>query len=289
MKKFVVMSGGFHPFHAGHASLYQQAKESFPDATVLVCATNVQKDRPFPFALKQKLAQLSGVPPKDFIEVSRQFSTQDPALAKRIGDPNKAIVIFVRSDKDKNEEPQPWRLNPDGSIPMTKGSKNHPPRPTSNYLLEYPGAGQPLEPASKHVYMAYLTTVEFSGGLTSASEIRKEWPTLDDENKLNRVMSLYPATQKNPKLAQNVVGMFDQVMNNEVNENVGTEGVPPVTKLTAVALNAIEKVAESKYPTSNKKQLEFIKFATNALKNISVQNESTMTKVSKNTDYLEEK
>ena len=29
MKKFVVMSGGFHPFHAGHASLYQQAKEAF--------------------------------------------------------------------------------------------------------------------------------------------------------------------------------------------------------------------------------------------------------------------
>ena len=55
MKKFVVMSGGFHPFHAGHASLYQQAKEAFPDATVLVCATNVQKDRPFPFSLKQKL------------------------------------------------------------------------------------------------------------------------------------------------------------------------------------------------------------------------------------------
>ena len=212
MKKFVVMSGGFHPFHAGHASLYQQAKEAFPDATVLVCATNVQKDRPFPFKLKQKLAQLSGVPPKDFIEVSRQFSIEDSALAKRIGDPNNAIVIYVRSDKDRNEQPQPWRLNPDGSIPMTKGSKNHPPRPTSDYLLEYPKDGQPLEPASKHVYMAYLKTVKFGGGLKSASEIRAEWPTLDNNDKLNRVMSLYPATQKNPKLAQNVVGMFDQVM-----------------------------------------------------------------------------
>ena len=107
MKKFVVMSGGFHPFHAGHASLYQQAKEAFPDATVLVCATNVQKDRPFPFSLKQKLAQLSGVPPKDFIEVSRQFTTEDPAVASRIGDPNKAVVIYVRSTKDRNEPPTP--------------------------------------------------------------------------------------------------------------------------------------------------------------------------------------
>ena len=94
MKKFVVMSGGFHPFHAGHADLYQQAKEAFPDAKVLVCATNAQEERPFPFALKKKLAQLSGVPPKDFIQVSRQFSAQDPALARLIGDQNNAIVIL---------------------------------------------------------------------------------------------------------------------------------------------------------------------------------------------------
>jgi cytidyltransferase-like protein len=218
MKKFVVMSGGFHPFHAGHASLYQQAKEAFPDAIVLVCATNVQKDRPFPFTLKKKLAQLSGVPAKDFIEVSNQFTAQDPALANRIGDPNKAIVIYVRSDKDRNDFPMPWKLNPDGSVPMTKGSKNHPPRPISNYLLEYPGEGQPLDPVSKHAYMAYLKTIEFGPGITSATQIRKAWPTLNDKRKTAMVMSLYPAAQKNPKLAQNVVGMFDQVMGGQVDE-----------------------------------------------------------------------
>jgi hypothetical protein len=32
------------------------------------------------------------------------------------------------------------------------------------------------------------------------------------------VMSLYPATQKNPKLAKNVVGMFDEVMGGQVDE-----------------------------------------------------------------------
>jgi hypothetical protein len=211
MKKFVVMSGGFHPFHAGHASLYQQAKEAFPDAKVLVCATNVQSDRPFPFSLKKKLAQLSGVPPKDFIEVSRQFTIQDPALAQRIGNPDDAIVIYVRSDKDRNEAPQPWKLGPDGKPPVgKKGPKKG--LPLSNYLLEYPGEGKPLEPVSKHAYMAYLKTVEFGPGITSASEIRNAWPKLNEKRKLAMVMSLYPTTKSNPKLAQNVVGMFDQVM-----------------------------------------------------------------------------
>ena len=69
MKKFVVMSGGFHPFHAGHASLYEQAKKVFPDAKVLVCATNVQTERPFPFKIKKALAELSVIPPNDFIEL----------------------------------------------------------------------------------------------------------------------------------------------------------------------------------------------------------------------------
>jgi cytidyltransferase-like protein len=61
MKKLVVMPGGFHPFHAGHLALYQSAKKAFPDAEVYVAATNDQSERPFPFALKEKLAKLAGV------------------------------------------------------------------------------------------------------------------------------------------------------------------------------------------------------------------------------------
>jgi hypothetical protein len=60
--------------------------------------------------------------------------------------------------------------------------------------------------------MAYLPTVEFGPGITSASEIRNAWPTLNDKRKTAMVMSLYPATQKNPALAANIVAMLDQVM-----------------------------------------------------------------------------
>ena len=208
MNKLVVISGGFHPFHAGHMALYNSAKKTFPDADIVVGATNVQTARPFPFKVKQKLAKVSGIPPKDFVEVSRQFSAQDPEIAKRIDDPEDTVLIFVRSEKDKNEAPMPWSLNPDGSVPVGKRTG----KPLSNYLLPYKGNENNLKPLTKHAYMAYLPTVEFGPGITSATEIRNAWPTLDDKRKTAMVMSLYPATQKNPALAANVVAMLDQVM-----------------------------------------------------------------------------
>lgn len=58
MKQLVIMPGGFHPFHAGHAALYNSAREAFPGADVYVAATNDTSTRPFTFAVKEKLAQL---------------------------------------------------------------------------------------------------------------------------------------------------------------------------------------------------------------------------------------
>jgi glycerol-3-phosphate cytidylyltransferase-like family protein len=198
MKKLVVMPGGFHPFHAGHLALYQSAKKAFPDAEVYVAATNDQSERPFPFALKEKLAKLAGVEPGHFIQVKSPFQAKE---ITQNYDPDQDVLIFVRSEKDRTEQPQPGGTKKDGS---------------PAYFQPY--TGKDLQPFSKHAYMAYLPTVEFGPGITSATQIRKAWPTLNDKRKTAMVMSLYPATQKNPKLAQNVVGMFDQVMGGQVDE-----------------------------------------------------------------------
>jgi hypothetical protein len=48
--------------------------------------------------------------------------------------------------------------------------------------------------------------------MTSATEIRGAWPTLNEKRKTALVMSLYPKTQKNPKLAQTVVKMLDMAI-----------------------------------------------------------------------------
>ena len=223
MKQLVLISGGFHPFHPGHLSLYQAAKETFPSADVVVAATNDTSERPFPFKIKQKLAQVSGVPPKNFVEVSRQFNAMEPAIASRIKNINDTVLIFVRSDKDQNKPPLPAALDPaTGQLPLAKRGPNKG-QPVSDYLQYLAGNEDNIQPMTQHAYMAYLPTEEFGSGMTSASEIRAEWPGLDQQGKIDRVKSLYPLTRTNPALADNVVGMLDTAMGTEIKGQVSTD------------------------------------------------------------------
>lgn len=191
MRKLVIMPGGFHPFHAGHAALYDAARRTFPDADVYVAATDDTSTRPFPFAVKEKLAKLAGVEPGHFVRVKSPFRAEEITQSY---DPESTVLIFVRSSKDQDKPPQPGGVKRDGS---------------PSYL-------QPLtddpEPMTQHGYMAYLPTVEFAGGLTSATEIRRAWPALTDQKKQAMVMTLYPKTRNNPRLAANVARLLDSAM-----------------------------------------------------------------------------
>lgn len=207
MKQVVVMPGGFHPFHAGHYSLYQQAQKAFPGADVYVAATNDTSARPFPFAVKEKLAQLAGVAPGHFVQVKSPFRAEE-ITAKY--DPATTQLIFVRSTKDTDKPPQAGGVKKDG---------------TPAYLQLLKGQAE-LAPMSRHAYMAYLPTVEFGPGMTSATEIRAAWPKLNDKRKTALVMSLYPKTQTNPRLAATVVKMLDTAIGTGLNE-ISFFRVPP--------------------------------------------------------------
>jgi hypothetical protein len=196
MTTVVIMPGGFHPFHAGHAALYNSARRAFPDAEVFVAATNDTSSRPFPFAVKEKLAKLAGVEAGHFVQVKSPFRAEEITAQF---DPNQDVLIFVRSEKDANKPPQAGGVKKDGS---------------PAYLQPLMGAKK-LEPFARHAYMAYLPTVEFGPGMTSATEIRAAWPRLNEKRKTALVMSLYPATQKNPPLAANVVKLLDTAIGGE--------------------------------------------------------------------------
>ena len=202
MATVVILPGGFHPYHAGHYALYQSAQRAFPDADIYVAATDDRSTRPFPFKIKEKLAYLAGVEPGHFVQVKSPFRADE--ITSKFN-PEQDSLIFVRSTKDAKEPPHAGGVLKSG-------------KPA--YLQPLLGAKR-LDTFARHAYMAYLPTVEFGPGMTSATEIRTAWPQLNEKRKTALVMSLYPATQNNPKLAATVVKMLDMAIITERDISVG--------------------------------------------------------------------
>ena len=192
MKKLVIIPGGFHPFHAGHKALYDAARDAFPSADVYVAATADTASRPFPFEVKQKLARMAGIDGHRFIQVKSPFQARE---ITQHYDPNDTVLIFARSEKDRDSQPQAGGVKKDG---------------TASYLQPYKRNG--LEPMSQHGYMVYLPTVQFGPGMTSATEIRAKWPGMTPEQKIALVNQLYPDTQQKTRLGGVIVQMLDTVL-----------------------------------------------------------------------------
>lgn len=192
MKKLVILPGGYHPYHAGHRALYDAAVAAFPRADVFVAATADTSQRPFPFPVKRFLAQQAGVPANRFIQVKSPFRAEE---ITQMYDPQDTQLIFVRSEKDRMKPPQAGGVRRDGS---------------PAYLQPYRRNG--LEPMARHGYMAYLPTVQFGPGMTSATEIRAKWPDMSDKEKLALVQMMYPVTASNVAAAGKIVAMLDEIM-----------------------------------------------------------------------------
>jgi hypothetical protein len=199
MKKIVIMPGGFHPFHAGHLALYKSAVEAFPGADVYVAASDNQKERPFPFKVKEALATVAGIPKGKFVQVKSPFRPEE--ITKHY-DSSEDALIFVRSDKDRREHPKPGGTKKDGS---------------PAYYQAYNEKN--LKPFAEEGYIAYLPTVPFAGGMTSATEIRKAWPRLDELGKIELIRSMYPDSELSVPKVKKLVQMLDAVLVGELTES----------------------------------------------------------------------
>jgi GNAT superfamily N-acetyltransferase len=210
----VIIPGGFHPFHPGHLSLYRSAQKAFPGATIIYAATDDQKERPFAFADKQKLATIAGVPEGAFQMVKSPFVARE--ITQNF-DPNTTVLIFARSEKDRDEPPKPGGVKKNGE---------------PSYLQPY--AKGDLAPMSQHGYMAYLPTVQFDAGpsgVTSATQIRNMWPQADDAQKNAIISDLYP---RNPAVARQILdkylggglaeGLLDKFVKPKMKFNIETAG-----------------------------------------------------------------
>ena len=199
------MPGGFHPFHPGRKSLYDWAVKQFGQTNVYVAATNDTSTRPFPFDVKKQLASFAGVPPTNFIQVKSPFNLNSYTGLLADG----TALVFVRSEKDRNEQPQPDKTKKDG---------------TPGYIKSW--TGKDMEDYVSSGYMAYGPTQEFqfSGvDIKSASELRNAWPSMAPEDKRKAAEEMYPG--KGIEAAK----LLDNALGSEQEESV-KEWVGPALK-----------------------------------------------------------
>ena len=207
MKKIVVLPGGFHPFHAGHLALYKQALAKFKDADVYMAASDDQKNRPFPFKLKQLLAtEVAGIPKNRFVQVKSPFIPKEITSMDKY-DSEKDALIVVRSKKDQNKSPLPDQIRKsDGKM---------------GYYISYPlGENPALEPFADHAYIDYLAVVPFAGGMTSATEIRNAWPKLDELGKIELIKGMYPEEEMTVPKVKKISQILDSVLVRKLTEDV---------------------------------------------------------------------
>lgn len=186
-KTVVIYPGRFHPFHKGHASVYNKLKQQFPTADVFISTsekTDPEKS-PFSYEEKERMIQSAGIDPK-FVEM-----TKNPYLAQEIinnYDLDKTKIIFAVADKDmEGDKPRfKFGLKKDG---------------TPSYFQPFKSIDE-AQFASKHGYIATLPTMDFKilgKDVRSASEIRELYKNSDDQGRRDLIQDLYGSMDEEVK------------------------------------------------------------------------------------------
>lgn len=199
MNTLVIYPGGFHPFHPGHASVFDHLAKRFPSADVFIAASDTTKKRPFDFDEKKFLANQSGIPNNRFVQVKSPYSAEE---ITQHYDPKNTQVIFVLSTKDENRIQKLTTPRVDGT--------------PSKYKLWTPDATDPMD---KTYYLYLAPTKPFkilNQVIKDASKIRSMYIDADDDTRKQIVHDLYPlgqAPNKTKKILDRVLSDLNEADN----------------------------------------------------------------------------
>lgn len=181
MKILAVYPGRFQPFHKGHAQVYQWLNNKFGDAVIGTSDKVEAPKSPFNFKEKKKMMTLAGVPSGKIKQVT------NPYIAREIlegYDPKTTVLVFAVSQKDMKEDPR-------FSFKPTKSGK-------PGYLQPYKGNEKKLKPfgdvQSPKGYVIVTPTFTFDvlgQPATSASELRKQFVSLDNKKQKEFIKDLF--------------------------------------------------------------------------------------------------
>lgn len=179
----IIYPGGFHPFHLGHASVFDHLSKKFSGDDVFVAATDTTTERPFEFKDKSFLANQSGIPNGRFVQVKSPYRANE--ITEKY-DPDSTVLVFAVSEKDHD------RIS-------FKPKRDESP----SYFQPY--SESDLKPMSKHAYIYVVPKIDFKiAGETidSASKIRKMYAAADNSKKRKIIHDLYPHAKAPKRIRQ---------------------------------------------------------------------------------------
>ena len=181
MKTVVIYPGRFHPFHKGHASVYNTLVKKFgKDAVYIATSNKIDPPKsPFSFTEKRDMMALTGVDPSRVVQVVM------PYIAKEITDsynPDDTILLFAVSDKDMAEDPR-FQFKP-----KQDGSPSY-----------YQPAQKNMRPFKEHGYIITVPTLDFKvlgQPMRSASEFRANFAAADSDTQKAMMTDLFGSYDK---------------------------------------------------------------------------------------------
>jgi nicotinamide mononucleotide adenylyltransferase len=173
-KTIAVYPGRFHPFHKGHRAVYDYLNKKY-DKVYIATSAKVEPNSPFSFEEKKKMMMLTGIPADAIVQEPSPYMAKN-ILAKH--DESSTAAVFGLGAKDIEGEGARFKpgIKKDGS--------------PSYYQYNQ----QDRETFDKHGYLEVVPTVTFKvlgKPAKSATELRKQYATLDDSQAQQFILDLF--------------------------------------------------------------------------------------------------
>jgi hypothetical protein len=173
-KTIAVYPGRFHPFHKGHRAVYDYLNKKY-DKVYIATSAKVEPNSPFSFEEKKKMMMLTGIPADAIVQEPSPYMAKN-ILAKH--DESSTAAVFGLGAKDMEGEGARFKpgIKKDGS--------------PSYYQYNQ----QDRETFDKHGYLEVVPTVTFKvlgKPAKSATELRKQYATLDDSQAQQFILDLF--------------------------------------------------------------------------------------------------
>ena len=176
MNHLVIYPGRFHPFHKGHASVYNTLVKQFGAGKVFISTSDkvAPPKSPFSFEEKKQMMLLTGIPASAIVQTKNPYQALE--LVEKY-DPANTILMFAVSEKDMAEDPRfSFKPKKDGS-----------PR-------YFQPAGKNMLPLEKHGYIITVPTLSFKvlgQPMKSATEFRSNFASADEDTQQKMLTDLF--------------------------------------------------------------------------------------------------